>query len=447
MTNTNSRNERSYETDLLAEVLGYETHEVARQASGINVHTNSGQHFCDFTGGIAVHACGHNHPSVVRAIRDQSKYLLHISDVMKHEPQLALAARLRAIFTEVLPGEPWQFLLLNSGSESIDAAAKLAMRVTGRYEFAAFEGAFHGRTLMATALSYSKPVHWKAYEPLVAALRKSISHLPSPRIARVDESRSVDSCLEAMKALFSERGDRLAAIFFEGQQGEGGYFPMHPAVAAELQQLARKHGVLLVADEIQAGCGRTGRWFSFEHLQIQPDIVTFGKALGGGLPLAGLGAARSLLEKWAPGEHGTTFGGNPLACAAGLAALAVIEKQSLIENAAKMGAMAKSLLEPLIGEYGVADIRGNGLMLAMELRDSAGNPDYERCLEVKKAAQRVGLLVLTCGASIGHPETDCAAIRIIPPLNVTSSELIDGLNTLMESLYWANYYRNAGYPF
>ncbi len=434
MTPRSERIDEMLADDLLAEVLGFETRELAASAFGASIRAHSGRDFLDFTGGIAVHACGHNHSAVVGAIRRQAESLLHVSDTMRHEPQLALADWLRTKFANVLPGEPFQFLMLNSGSESIDAAAKLAMKVTGRHEFAAFEGAFHGRTMMATALSCSKRLHWQAYDPYISMMRDKVTHLPVPRAARRNALGGPDRCIAALRKLFHEKGSQLAAVFFEGQQGEGGYFPMDFDVAQEMQRLARQFGVLVIADEIQAGCGRTGRWFSFEHLNIEPDIVVFGKAIGGGLPLAGLGARRSLMSQWLPGEHGSTFGGNPVSCAAGLAALQTIDEQGLLQNAAEMGMVATEMIKPLLDTCGLTDVRGYGLMLAIELRDGNGYPDYARCELVKSEARRNGLMLLTCGARIGKPQTDCAAIRIIPPLNIDRGTITHGITTLIHAL-------------
>ena len=360
--------------NLLAEVLGYETHEIAGTGRGNDVHTVDGTHFIDFTGGIAVHACGHGHPEIVQAVQEQAARILHTSDVMLHAPELEMAAFLRDKLRAAMPNSPkdWQFLFLNGGSESMDATAKLALKATGRSHFIAFDGAFHGRTIFATALSRSKSLHWQAYDPLVSALRQFIHHAPSPR---GDGAAAVAGVEEIISKV---GGENIAALYFEAEQGEGGYFPMSPQTAQKLRAITRQHGILMIADEIQSGMGRTGRWFGFEHLQIEPDMVLFGKAVGGGLPLAGFAASRALMEKWAHGEHGTTFGGNPIACAAGLAALRVIEREGLVENAARLGEKIKNRLRPLVGRYGVTDVRGHGLMLAIELRDESGRPDYAR---------------------------------------------------------------------
>jgi len=420
---------------LLAEVVGFETNEVARNASGTSVQTYGGQEFVDFTGGIAVHACGHGHAEVVAAITAQAAQVLHVSDIMRHTPQLELAQFLRERFAEAIGGpEDWTFLFMNSGSESIDSAAKLALKATGRKRLVAFEGAFHGRTLFATALSRSKTAHWSAYEPFLTPLREHIHHVAAPRCPRDCDHQQSHCCVKSLETLLESVGEEVAAVFFEAQQGEGGYVPMPPDAAQRIRELTQRYGILLIADEIQSGMGRTGRWFGFEHLGIQPDITVFGKAVGGGLPLAGIGAAQSLMGRWQPGEHGTTFGGNPIACAAGLAALRVIQRDGLVERSARLGEAVKARLCPLVGKYGVADVRGNGLMIGVELRDANGNPDYARCEAVKLRCRADGLLLLTCGAKIGNPLTDNSTIRLIPPLNTPEPILWQGLDVLESAL-------------
>ena len=410
---------------LLAEVVGFETTEVVDRAHGADVSTCSGREFIDFTGGIAVHACGHNHAEIVSAIIKQAQRVLHVSDIMRHPAQLELAAFMRKLFAQFEYGEDWSFLFMNSGSESIDSAAKLALRATGRRKFLSFEGAFHGRTLFATALSRSKTQHWAGYEAFLAPLRENIIHLPAPRS---------QDCVSELRRVLAEQGSEIAALFFEAEQGEGGYFPMPPTFAAEIRELTRQHGILLVADEIQSGWGRTGKWFAFQHLDIVPDMVAFGKAVGGGLPLAGVAARAELMAKWQPGEHGTTFGGNPVSCAAGLAALQIIERESLVERAAESGHRIKTRLHALMGRFGVSDVRGHGLMIGLELSDANGLPDYARCEAVKAYTRDRGLLLLSCGAKIGDAETDSSAIRLIPALNTDDETIDTALNILEEAL-------------
>lgn len=419
---------------LLSEVVGFETDEVAECAYGATVHTLSGATYLDFTGGIAVHACGHCHPDVVRAIAEQAGRVLHVSDTMRNGPQLELANWMRQVFEAAMPGEPWCFLLMNSGSESIDSAAKLAIRATGKPGFIAMEGAFHGRTLFATALSHSRRVHWEAYEPVVSAIRSHIRFAPAPRPESYGGRERSEACAEGVEAMLRDAVAPVAAVIIEAQQGEGGYFPMAPSAARRIREVTRKHGALLIADEIQSGWGRTGKWFGVQHLGIQPDIVVFGKASGGGLPLAGIAARQSLMGKWQPGEHGTTFGGNPVCCAAGLACLKVIERENLVCRAAAAGERVFRRLRPLVGSNGVYDVRGLGLMIGIEIRTAEGSPDYARCDEIKRRARGRGLLVLTCGARVGLPDVDNSTVRLIPPLNISDEELDLGLDILKDVL-------------
>jgi 4-aminobutyrate aminotransferase len=204
--------------------------------------------------------------------------------------------------------------------------------------------------------------------------------------------------------------------------------------AQQIRELTHKYGILMVADEIQCGFGRTGRWFGFDHLGVMPDVVVFGKAVGGGLPLAGLAAPGTLMARWSPGEHGTTFGGNPIACAAGLAALRHIERNNLVERAMVLGERTKARLCPLVGHNGVYDVRGNGMMIGIELRDAGGRPDYERVGAVKRECRAQGLLLLSCGARIDVPEVDNSTIRLLPPLNITIEDLDRGLEILAQAL-------------
>lgn len=408
---------------ILAEVVGFETTEVAQTTLGAFVTTYRGTELIDFTGGIAVHACGHNHPEIVAAIVEQAQQVLHVSDIMRHVPQLELGDWIRELLGRIAPGSPWTILFKNSGSESIDAAAKLALKATGKKHLIAFEGAFHGRTLLATALSRSKTLHWAAYEPFLEPLRTHIHHAPAPRCQQCAIKKREACCVEGLEQLLERYSGDVAAVFVEPQQGEGGYYPLTEQAGQKIRELTQQHGALMIADEIQAGFGRTGKWFGFEHLGVSPDVVVFGKAVGGGMPLAGIAARQEIMNRWEPGEHGTTFGGNPVSCAAGLAALRVIEREGLVEQSARLGKIIKSRLCPLVGQYSVTDVRGNGLMIGVELRDDAGKPDYKRCEAVKVQARQHGLLLLTCGAKIGNPATDCAAIRLIPPLN-TPEEVI-----------------------
>jgi 4-aminobutyrate aminotransferase len=431
---TDKRVETWNSEGLLAEVVGYETDEVAESAHGSSLTTYRGTTFLDFTSGIAVHACGHTDPEIVSAIQHQAGLVTHTSDVTRHAPQLELAHWLRDLMADRAPGDPWTFQFMNSGSESIDAAAKLAMKATGRSRFIAFQGAFHGRTLFATALSCSNRTHRAAYEPLLSRLGDAVEHARPPRSLDHLHDSAEPGSAPGLESLIERHGNEIAALFLEAQQGEGGYFPMDAATAGRIRELTRRHGILLIADEIQSGFGRTGRWFGFDHLGIAPDMVVFGKAIGGGLPLAGLGAAQSLMARWSLGEHGTTFGGNPLACAAGMAAMRHIERQGLVERTAALGEQIKARLCPLVGSHGVVDVRGDGLMIGIELRDANDEPDYARVAAIKRACRDRGMLILSCGARIGVPEADNATIRLLPALNISRTDLDRGLGILAAAI-------------
>ncbi|MGC4044906.1 MAG: aspartate aminotransferase family protein [Armatimonas sp.] len=415
---------------LLADVLGFETEEVAAKTDGTAVVTVGGKNFIDFTGGIAVHACGHCHSEVVKAIQQQAAKVLHTSDTMRHAPQLELADFLRTKLANTGVKDA-AFVFMNSGSESNDAAAKLALKVTGRTKLVAFVGAFHGRTMLCSALSRSKALHWNALEGFLAPLRANILHAPAPRFS-ADEDAPDESNI-GLEKIFEENPGQIAAVFFEAQQGEGGYVPRTKKSAQRLRELCDKHGALLIADEIQAGMGRTGRWFAYERFGVVPDIVVFGKAVGGGMPLAGLAANKELLEKWVPGEHGTTFGGNPVSCAAGFAALTVMEREGLVERADRLGEAIKERLGKLVGSYGVVDVRGNGFMLGIEIRNADGKPDAARLERIKLACREQGLLTLTCGAALGDPRADNTTLRLIPPLNTPEDTLWQGIE-IVESV-------------
>jgi 4-aminobutyrate aminotransferase len=283
-------------------------------------------------------------------------------------------------------------------------------------------------------MSRSKKAHWEPYEQFLTPLRANIIHAPAPRCERCSVKKQANCCMDGLERIFAEHGNDIAAVFFEPQQGEGGYFPLTPASAGKIRELTQKHGALMIADEIQTGIGRTGNWFAFQRLGVVPDVVVFGKAVGGGLPLAGIAAPKELLAKWQPGEHGTTFGGNPLSCAAGLAALKIIEREGLVEYADCLGNKTKARFGEFIGQFGIVDVRGYGLMLGIELRDAEGNADYARCERVKNACREEGLLVLTCGAKIGAPGVDNAAIRLIPPLNIPEATYLRGLDILENAL-------------
>jgi 4-aminobutyrate aminotransferase len=387
---------------------------------GSEVWDVEGRRYLDFNAGIAVTATGHSHPDVVAAIQRQAERFLHMSGTDFYYPEeVRLAERLDAL----APGdEPHQTFLCNSGAEAVEAALKLVRYVTRRPRLLAFVGAFHGRTMGALSLTASKAVQREGFSPLVPG----VSHVPYAycyRCAYHLEYPGCDlGCVRYIEdTLFKHvvPAGEVAAIFVEPIQGEGGYVVPPPEFLPRLKELAGKHGMLLVDDEIQAGVGRTGRMFAVEHCGVVPDVITLAKGLASGLPL-GAAVARKSLMTWVPGSHGNTFGGNPLSCAAALETLRLVEGEYMA-HAAAMGEVLLERLREMQSRYPqFGDVRGMGLMVGVELvRDpSSREPAPGLRNRVVEAAFERGLLLLGCGAS---------TIRFCPALNIPRSHLDEGL--------------------
>jgi len=388
---------------------------VIDHGSGCIVEDVDGNRFLDCAAGIAVNSTGHSHPAVVKAIADQAARFIHMSGTdFYYEPQVKLAEEIAAIAP--FDGGARSFFG-NSGAEAIEAAIKLARYVTKRYGMIAFLGSFHGRTLGALALTASKTVQRRGFNPFMPA----VYHAPYPKTYRCPPGMTPDQwvayCLDYIEhELFGQlvSPDEVAAIVVEPIQGEGGYVIAPDAFLRGLREITRRHGILLVADEVQSGMGRTGKMFAIEHTGVQPDIVAIAKGIASGLPL-GVAAARADLMKWPPGAHASTFGGNPVACAAALATIALL-KSELMANAATVGAYLKAGLERLMAKHPIiGDVRGRGLMVGVELvKDRATK---ERAIEernaVVTAAFNRGLLVLGAGKN---------SIRFSPPLVLTREQ-------------------------
>ena len=329
---------------------------VVRRARGAMVEDMDGNRFLDFTAGIAVTNVGHSHPEVVRAIERQSRRLIHMSGTdFYYAPQVRLAERLAA----VAPGpDPKRVFFTNSGAEAIEAALKLARRHTGRNRAMAFLGAFHGRTYGALSLSGSKPLQRRGFSPLV----------PEIHHARYGDLESVHALLRTVCP-----PEELAAIFVEPIQGEGGYIVPPPGFLPGLRKLCDEHKVLLVLDEVQSGFGRTGKLFACEHWGVEGDILCLAKGIANGLPLGAIVARASVMD-WPSGSHASTFGGNPVACAASLAALRLIVAKYRA-RAEVRGAQLRAGLELLAERHPmIREVRGLGLMIGAEVQDPAGHP-------------------------------------------------------------------------
>jgi 4-aminobutyrate aminotransferase len=388
---------------------------VIERASGATVEDVDGNVFLDCTAGIAVNATGHSHPEVVSAIIHQAERFLHMSGTdFYYEPQVRLAEELSSLVP--VEGGARSFFG-NSGTEAIEACLKLARHATGRPAFVAFFGSFHGRTLGSLALTASKPVQRRGFGPLMPG----VHHVPYADCYRCPLGLAPETCaaecldyIEHQLFAHVVAPEEVAAIVVEPIQGEGGYVVAPDQFLQRLRELASRHGILLVVDEVQSGMGRTGRMFAIEHASVKPDVVAIAKGIASGLPL-GVAASRADLMTWPPGAHASTFGGNPLSCAAALATIKLL-KETLVANATTVGARLMAGLlalkdkHPLIG-----DVRGRGLMVGVELvrdRTTKERATSERDAAVTAAFNR-GLLLLGAGKN---------SIRFSPPLVLTSSE-------------------------
>ncbi|MBI3406995.1 MAG: acetyl ornithine aminotransferase family protein [Planctomycetes bacterium] len=393
---------------------------VCARGSGAVIEDVDGNLFLDFTAGIAVCSTGHCHPEVVAAINDQAGKLLHMSGTdFYYEPQIDLAQRL----AESAPGKSRKRVFFtNSGAEALEAALKLARWHTGRSRAIAFFGAFHGRTYGAMSLSGSKVVHRRGFSPLVP----DIHHVPFPRGCQgCAQAGEECTCVRQIEETVFKRiapPDEVAAIFIEPIQGEGGYYVPPAGFLPGLRELCDRHGILLVADEVQTGFGRTGKLFAVEHWNVEPDILCLAKGIASGLPLGAI-VARDEVMDWPSGSHASTFGGNPVSCRAALATLKLLEG-GYTANAAQRGEELRKGLVEMRGEFpAVGDVRGLGLMTAMDVvrhdKPQAFDPKLRE--ELIQAAFQEGLLLLGCGES---------AIRFCPPLCITSAQVQTALEIL-----------------
>jgi 4-aminobutyrate aminotransferase len=391
---------------------------VAERGEGSWIIDVDGRRFLDLGAGIAVNATGHCHPRVVDAIVEQARTLLHTSVVVHHRRNVELAERLGALcpFFE----EP-QVFFCNSGAEAVDGALKLARKTTGRPDVIAFRRAFHGRTLAATTLTTAKARYREGYEPLLPGVYHAPYCIPHEHESA---GAAVGAALDELDRLFALEAPpaNVGAMIVEPVLGEGGYVAPPREWLEGLRDRCDEHGILLVFDEVQCGVGRTGRPFAAETYGVTPDVLLFAKGIASGLPLGGIVADRHLLERWPTGTHGSTFGGNPVACAAAIATLDVLQREDCYRRAGELGAGAVERLRREVGSHPhVRDIRGIGLMIGVELADKAVTERVAaRCLAA-------GVIVLSCG-----PREN--VLRIAPPLTIDDHELAQGLDVLCQAI-------------
>jgi 4-aminobutyrate aminotransferase len=400
---------------------------VVDKAKGLWVHDVDGNIFLDFTSGIAVNATGHCHPQVVKAIQMQAKKLLHMSGTdFYYTPQIILAEKL----ANLAPGKGTKRVYFgNSGAEAVEAAFKLARWHTKRELNIAFFGAFHGRTMGALSLTASKTIQKKHYNPLVPG----ITHIPYAYCYRCAYNLTYPKCglycaHWVEDALFRTivPAEEVAAIFVEPIQGEGGYIVPPPEFHKELYKIAKKYGILYVADEVQSGMGRTGKMFAMQHFGVTADIMSLAKGIASGMPL-GATIAPAKIMNWEAGSHASTFGGNPLSCQAAMATIELLEN-NMMKNAANQGKRLIESLREMQKTYEcMGDVRGKGLMVAVELvkdRHTKAPATDWRSRIIKKTFEK-GLLLLGCGEN---------SIRFSPSLSITSNEVDTGLSIFEESV-------------
>jgi 4-aminobutyrate aminotransferase len=362
---------------------------------------------------------------VVEAIRKQAGLMLHGQvNIVVHEPLLELVHELRQVVHPSLDG----FFFTNSGAEAVEGAMKLARQATGRTNIIVFQGSFHGRTVGAMSLTTSKTIYRMGYQPLMPGVFVA----PYPYAYRFgwDEETTSRWCLDELEFILTTQTapQETAAILIEPMLGEGGYLVPPASFIRGLRQICDQHGILFIADEVQSGFGRTGRWFAQEHFDLVPDIMTVAKGLASGMPLSGVFSRLDLMKKWAPGTHGGTYGGNVVACAAAVATIQAMRDEDMITNARQRGEQLMTGLRHLQEEYpSIGDVRGKGLMIGSEFRTADRKPDKNSAKALVHACLDRKLLLLTCG-----PWDN--TIRWIPPLIVTQSQIDDALKIFRGAL-------------
>lgn len=400
----------------------------AERALNSEIWDSEGRRYIDFAAGIAVLNVGHRHPRVIAAASAQLERITHASfQVMGYRPYVELAEALNAI-------APFSggasTLLLNTGAEAVENAVKIARKATGRAAVIAFGGAFHGRTLMATALTGKVANYKRGYGAMMADVYHVPFPMPGSGVDVVDSLRALDFLLAV-----DVDPDRVAAIIVEPVQGEGGFNPAPVELLQGLRTLCDRYGILLIVDEVQSGFARTGRMFAIQHSGVEPDLVAVAKGMGGGFPIAGVIGRASIMNAGDPGSLGSTYGGSPVACAAGLAVLDIIRDEHLEARAVAIGAR----LSARIGEFGsrndllpISAPRGMGAMVAFDiLSPTCGEPEPGGAKGVVTRAMELGLILLTCGA-FGQ------AVRILTPLTISDELLDEGLAVLETALKTAD---------
>lgn len=411
------------QASVIAPVIGFDTEIEIVGSEGSWVIAADGARYLDFTCGIAVSNLGHQHPVVKKAILDQVDQVWHAGGVFRYETFVTAAERLRSVTPEPID----KFFFMNSGAEAVEASIKLARKTSGRQGVIVFRGGFHGRTMGSVSYTTSKAKYRQGYHPLVGSV--FVTPFPRPFRWRMSVEAATERAIDELHYMFKHEvtPGEVAAFLVEPLQGEGGYYPAGKEYLDELRRLGDEHGILLVMDEVQTGFGRTGDWFTSQVYDVRPDILVMGKAIANGLPLSAVGAPAALLDKWPPGSHGTTFGGNPISCAAAVATIDSLA--DVIPQVPKLSDHAFGRLRELQEAHPtIGEVRGLGLMIGVELVEEDGHtPSKEAIDAVRHYCRRHNMLLLACGP-------DENVIRFIPPLNASIEEIDLGIDHIAEGL-------------
>lgn len=387
-----------------------------------------GKKYLDFTSGIAVANTGHRHPKIVQSIKDAADQLIHgPSGVIMYESILELSKQLG----EILPGDLDCFFYGNSGTEAIEGALKLAKFTTQRPYVISFTGCFHGRSMGALGVTTSKSKYRKFMQPSHLSYQIPYANVKEAPQDVDPVAYVVDKLERDFNQLFRHQvtPEEVAAVIVEPVLGEGGYVIPPKEWLQKIREICDRHGILLIFDEVQTGFGRTGEWFAAQTFDVTPDIMAIAKGIASGLPLSATVASRNLMEKWPIGSHGTTFGGNPIACSVALTTLEVFKEENLIENSKVVGAYAVEQLKVIQAKYDcIGEVRATGLMIGIDVIDPAtGNGDGKALKQILDLALEEGVLFYLCG-------NEGEVIRMIPPLTVTKEQIDNGLNMLDQAL-------------
>ena len=422
MTNQLYQDNFPYMTPAWSRIFNF----VADRAEGSYIYTDDGKKLLDFTSGIGVTNTGHCHPKVVEAIREQAGLFLHAqANIVIHKPMLQLVEELR----KVVPPSIDSFFFANSGAEALENAVKIAKAATGRQNIIVFNGSFHGRTHATMALTTSKTGYRTGFGPLPAGI--FVSPFPYAFHLGMSEEKASAYALEQLEYLLASQTapKDTAAILIESVMGEGGYIVPPASFMKGLREICDKHGILLIFDEVQSGFGRTGKWFALEHFGVIPDIITAAKGIASGMPLSAVFSRTEIMKKLDVGSIGGTYGGNAIACAAGVATIKAMRDEKMLENAAERGIQLMTGLRKFQEEYPqIGDVRGLGLMVGTEfIVDGSQAKAKPMVKQIIQSAEKQSLLLLSCG-------TYDNTLRWIPPLNVTAEQINDGLKIFGEAL-------------